>query len=263
MRTLAVVGRKGGSGKTTVAVNLAMAAHRRGKRVLIADSDPQRSALAAVRGRTQAGPQCVATTGAKLFALQVAAVRDGYDLMLVDTPACGEEDLGHALVLSEMSLLALRPTFLDLAAAVRTVDVANRLGRPAVAVVNQAPPARLGAESLVVKRALEALALMRLPVAPAIIRSRLDERLFRCLRRRCLRRHHGHAPEQVEPPPRQQLLPNRLAGLRRRRCLCARHLVWPRLARHFGLDCRRHDRAARARRFRRARAVDDQGARPA
>jgi chromosome partitioning protein len=173
MRTLAVVGRKGGSGKTTVAVNLAMAAHRRGKRVLIADSDPQRSALTAVRGRTQAGPQCVATTGAKLFALQVAAVRDGYDLMLVDTPACGEEDLGHALVLSEMSLLALRPTFLDLAAAVRTVDVANRLGRPAVAVVNQAPPTRLGAESLVVKRALEALAVMRLPVAPAIIRSRL------------------------------------------------------------------------------------------
>jgi cellulose biosynthesis protein BcsQ len=32
MRTLAVVGRKGGSGKTTVAVNLAMAAHRHGKR---------------------------------------------------------------------------------------------------------------------------------------------------------------------------------------------------------------------------------------
>jgi chromosome partitioning protein len=173
MRTLAVVGRKGGSGKTTVAVNLAVAAYRRGKRVLIADSDPQRSALTAVKGRTQAGPECVATTGAKLFALQVTALRDGYDLLLVDTPACGEEDLGHALVLSEMSLLALRPTFLDLAAAVRTVDVANRLGRPAIAVINQAPPARLGAESPVVKRALAALALMRLPVAPAIIRSRL------------------------------------------------------------------------------------------
>jgi chromosome partitioning protein len=173
MRTLAIIGRKGGSGKTTVAVNLAIAAHRRGKRVLIADSDPQRSALAAIKGRNQAGPACVATTGAKLFALQVAAVRDGYDLMLVDTPACGEEDLGHALVLSEMSLLALRPTFLDLAAAVRTVDVANRLGRPAVAVINQAPPTRLGAESLIVKRAREALALMRLPVAPAMIRSRL------------------------------------------------------------------------------------------
>ncbi|HXQ14689.1 MAG TPA: AAA family ATPase [Caulobacteraceae bacterium] len=173
MRTLAVVGRKGGSGKTTVAVNLALAAERRGTRALIADTDPQRSALAALKGRSEPGPQCVATTGAKLFALQVAAVRDGFDLMIIDTPACGEEDLGHALVLSEMSLLVLRPTFLDLAAAVRTVDVANRLGRPAVAVVNQAPPARRGAESPVVRRALEALALMRLPVAPAVLRSRL------------------------------------------------------------------------------------------
>jgi len=173
MRTLAVVGRKGGSGKTTVAVNLAVAAFRRGKRVLIADTDPQRSALEALRGRSEPGPECVATTGAKLFNLQVTAVRDRYDLLLIDTPACGEEDLGHALVLSEMSLLALRPTFLDLAAAVRTVNVANRLGRPVVAVINQAPPARLGAESVVVKRALESLALIRLPVAPPIIRSRL------------------------------------------------------------------------------------------
>ena len=173
MRTLAVIGRKGGSGKTTVAVNLALAAERCGKKVVIADTDPQRSALDALKGREEDGPQCVATTGAKLYHLQVATQRDGFDLMIIDTPACGEEDLAEALVLSEMSLLALRPTFLDLAAAVRTVDVVNRLGRPAVAVLNQAPPARLGVEPAVVKTALEALALMRLPAAPAILRSRL------------------------------------------------------------------------------------------
>ena len=36
MKTLAVISRKGGAGNTTVAVNFALSAHRRGDRVLAA-----------------------------------------------------------------------------------------------------------------------------------------------------------------------------------------------------------------------------------
>ena len=43
-RTLAVVSQKGGSGKTTAAVNLAAALGERGRRVLVVDLDPQASA---------------------------------------------------------------------------------------------------------------------------------------------------------------------------------------------------------------------------
>ena len=42
---LAVLNQKGGSGKTTVAVHLAMAWVRQGARVLLIDADPQGSAL--------------------------------------------------------------------------------------------------------------------------------------------------------------------------------------------------------------------------
>jgi chromosome partitioning protein len=44
VRTVAVINRKGGSGKTTTTVNLAAALGERGKRVLVIDLDPQASA---------------------------------------------------------------------------------------------------------------------------------------------------------------------------------------------------------------------------
>ncbi|MFI4936475.1 MAG: AAA family ATPase [Caulobacterales bacterium] len=172
MRTIAVIGRKGGSGKTTVALHLALAAHLRGMKTLVADTDPQRSAIDVLKIRSGGGPERIDTSGPKLFALQVTAVRSGVDAMIIDTPAGVEEDLAHAIVLADLSLLVLRPTFIDMAAALRTVDIVRRLRRPALIVVNQAPPSRVGAEAPIVRRTLRALAVMRLPVAPTILRSR-------------------------------------------------------------------------------------------
>lgn len=172
MRTIAVIARKGGSGKSTVAVHLALAAHRRGLRVMLADTDAQRSSSHVLKGRDGAGPDLAATSGAKLFALQLAAVRDGFDLLVIDTPAVMEEELSHAIVAADLCLLVIRPTFLDLAAAAQTSDIVRRLRKPLVTVVNQAASAREGTEPPLVKRALKVLEMLRLPVAPALLRSR-------------------------------------------------------------------------------------------
>jgi chromosome partitioning protein len=172
MRTMAVIARKGGSGKTTLAVHLAIACHLRGRRTLLADSDPQRSSSTVLKGRRGPGPDYCETSGPKLFALQVAALREGVEALMIDTPAGAEDDLAHAIVLADLSLLVIRPTFLDFAAAIRTADVLRRLRRPGLIVLNQAPVSRSGAEPPLVKKAHEALRLMRLPVAPTIVRAR-------------------------------------------------------------------------------------------
>ena len=43
MRTLAVLSRKGGTGKTTVALHMAVQAEMSGRRTLVADLDPHRN----------------------------------------------------------------------------------------------------------------------------------------------------------------------------------------------------------------------------
>lgn len=172
MRTLAVVARKGGAGKTTVAAQLALAAHLRGRKALLADADPQRSSFQAMSARAAPGPKVVETNGRALFALQMASLREGREAMVIDTAAGFEEAIAQAVAISDLVLLVVRPTFLDLAAALQSVDVVRKLRKPGLVVLNQAPPARDGIEPPAVKKALEALRVMRMPVIPAVLRSR-------------------------------------------------------------------------------------------
>ncbi|MFO1012705.1 MAG: AAA family ATPase [Caulobacteraceae bacterium] len=171
MRTIAVISRKGGSGKTTVATSLAIAGFLRGQKVCLADTDPQRSALEVLKMRDGEGPMISETSGPKLFPLQQTAAR-ACDLMVIDTPATVEDGLAHALNLADLCLLVVRPTFLDLAAAARTTEIVRRLGRKGLAVINQAPVARAGRESPAVVKAVEALRFLGLPLAPVILRHR-------------------------------------------------------------------------------------------
>ena len=173
MRTIAIIARKGGSGKSTLALHVALAAYRRGRTVLVADTDAQRSASQVLKGRSASGPGLVETAGPKLFALQIASAKAGVDLMVIDTPAVVEEEIAHAIVAADLCLMVIRPTFLDLAAAIQTADIVRRLRKPTFAVLNQAPSPRAGIETPSVRRSLEALQLMRIAVAPNILRTRI------------------------------------------------------------------------------------------
>jgi len=172
MRTIAVIGRKGGSGKTTVTINLGIAAHRRGLRTLLADCDPQRSMSDVLKSRRDGDPPVVETTRARLYALQAASQRDGVEMLFIDTPAGEENDLAHAIVLADLTLLVVRPTLLDFAALVRTLKVIRHLRKRAMVVLNQAPARRSGVEPPAVRKSLEVLEFLRLSVSPAILRSR-------------------------------------------------------------------------------------------
>ena len=172
MRTIAVIALKGGSGKTTIATHLALAAHLRGLDTLVVDVDPQRTAEYVLSARAAPGPTCLATTGAKLMSAKFAAVGLKKQLMIIDTPAGAPQDVGEALVLADYALLVVRPTLIDLSGLARSLVIARRLEKPSAVVLNQAPFAREGIEPPLVKRAMRGLDYMKAPLAPVIVRAR-------------------------------------------------------------------------------------------
>ena len=173
MKTLAVMSRKGGAGKTTVAVNLALAARALGVKAVLADADPLRSACEVLRDRDEAAGLLFETTAFKLFALKEACARSGADLLIIDTPAAPEADVAEAAKVADLCLAVSRPTYLDLAAAVRSVAIIKQLGRDGMIVLNQCAPPRHGIEPPAVVKAFEALRFAGLPVTPTALRSRL------------------------------------------------------------------------------------------
>lgn len=172
MKTIVVTSRKGGVGKTTLAVNLALAAFAGGAKVLVADIDPQRSATDALKARTRPGPALVETIAGKLFQLHMAASREGVDLLVIDTPSTPEAEVALAMNIADLCVLVSRPNFLDVASVVRSSEAVRRLGRTGVVVLNQAPPSRKGVEPPAVLRAIEALRFGGLPLATVGLRSR-------------------------------------------------------------------------------------------
>ena len=173
MKTLAVMSRKGGAGKTTVAVNLTLTARAAGVKAVLADADPLRSACEVLRDRDEAAGLFFETSASKLFTLTEACRRSGADLLIIDTPAAPEADVAEAVKVADLCLAVSRPTYLDLAAAVRSVAIIQRLGRDGMIVLNQCAVPRNGVEPPSVVKAFEALRFAGLPVTPVALRSRL------------------------------------------------------------------------------------------
>lgn len=87
-----VAGLKGGTGKTTTAVLLAATLHRQGHRVMVIDSDPQRSAThwraaSAIDGEATADLPLVAAVEAPAILPTVRDLSTTYGFIIIDTPA--------------------------------------------------------------------------------------------------------------------------------------------------------------------------------
>ena len=142
MTIIAVIQRKGGSGKTTIAGNLVGEFTAAGRRVRALDLDPQRS-LARWGGRGEGVlarltevVESAAGTDPVARAMEVIARAHGEaDLVIVDTPPSFDELSSAALLGADVVLIPCQPSPLDLEAAddmLEVVEDARRFrdGRP-------------------------------------------------------------------------------------------------------------------------------------
>src|SRR5215208_3254609 len=85
MKIIAILSQKGGAGKTTLAVHLAVAAAESGKTVAMIDLDPQASATSWKDLRKADTPAVVATPVSRLAQVLETAAQHGADIAIIDT----------------------------------------------------------------------------------------------------------------------------------------------------------------------------------
>jgi chromosome partitioning protein len=165
MKTVALLSQKGGSGKSTLAVHLAVIAQAAGRRTVIVDLDPQRSAAGWWETRTAETPEMVEATPGELRGVLDAARADGVALCVIDTRPSAGADAAAAAALADLVLIPTRPAIFDLKAIGATVDVVTATRIPAFIVLNGTPASRGVGEASTTADARRALTAYGIPVA--------------------------------------------------------------------------------------------------
>jgi chromosome partitioning protein len=167
--TIAVAQRKGGVGKTTLAVSVAAELRRRGRDVALIDSDPQASACHwALPGNLEFPVYDMALSGQTVPTWVRGVGQICADYVVIDT-APNDRALGASIALANLVLVPCTPSGLDVEATARTLEIidavrARRRGYPSMILV----PNRVDARTLEGRQLVEELSGFGEVVSPTI-----------------------------------------------------------------------------------------------
>lgn len=173
-RTVAIVSQKGGAGKTTLTVHLAVAAVRDGLMTAVLDVDPQHSAeewyrIREAHGLVKAdGNPAVIAVDARDVPARIAQCRaNGCGLVLIDTAPRLDAQATQVAAAADYVLMPVRPALFDLAAAHGTAAIVRASGARAAFVLSACPPRAPETNQM-----REALSELGFPLAPVEIAER-------------------------------------------------------------------------------------------
>jgi chromosome partitioning protein len=161
-KIIAVVNQKGGSGKTTLSMQLAGALARRGDRVLVVDADPQATATRWAASADDDKPFPASVVGLSAASAkvhrEVKKFIGDYKYIIIDCPPAADSPVPQsALLIADLALVPLIPSPLDMWAAVGIRQVIENVSDinetlQARLIVNQCQP-----NTNLAKEALEVL----------------------------------------------------------------------------------------------------------
>ena len=168
MKTLAIISRKGGTGKSTLAVHLAVAAAEAGRVTALIDLDPQGSSIRWSDARGEESPVVISAHSTRLKQVMHSAEQNGVDFAILDTSPYAESAALDAAKAANLALVPCRPAIFDLQAVELTVQIAN-MAQVETRVVFNAVPARGDR----VNQAREAIGIYNVACAPCVIGNRI------------------------------------------------------------------------------------------
>jgi len=185
MKTIAIISQKGGVGKTTLALHLAVAAERDDRPTAIIDLDPQASASTWKDLREDDSPVVQPAQANRLSVILSEAEKLGAKFVVIDTSPNSERDSLAAARAADLILIPCRPHLLDLKAIGSSIELARIAKKPFVVVVNAVPPrGALGSEAETAIQSYDA------PIAPVQLSMRAA--YYHCL-------VNGQVAQEYEP----------------------------------------------------------------
>jgi chromosome partitioning protein len=170
MHIVAFVTQKGGAGKSTLASNLAVAAHKAGERVFVCDLDPLQSLVKWSRARKALDIPAERMPAEKLERALAQLESEGVTLVVIDTPASDTPQADEAIRVADLCVIPARPNTLDIWASEATLAKVKGAGKSFAFLLNQCPPAQQNAR---VARGAQALEEMGALLAP-MVSTRVD-----------------------------------------------------------------------------------------
>jgi chromosome partitioning protein len=168
MKTIAIISQKGGAGKTTIALHLAVAAERRAVAVAVLDLDPQASAAEWKDSRPGDSPSVTSIQASRLRRALDVAASAGAGLVIIDSAPHSADAAVAAAEVADAILIPCRAGILDLRAIATTARIVRATGKPAYVVLKAAPVRA----PLMMADAAAAVAHHGLVVAPVILHQR-------------------------------------------------------------------------------------------
>ena len=168
MKIITLAAQKGGVGKTTTAVNIAVAAQALGIKTALFDLDPQESATAWSERRKDELPHVEPVTARRLPVFLSNAEAAGFELVIIDTPPSASAEAAEAAQAADLVIIPCRPSLIDLDAIRRTARLLQATGRKGFVLLNAAPPTA----TALIEDAQTLAGQAGLAVAPVVLRER-------------------------------------------------------------------------------------------
>ena len=138
MKTFAFFSHKGGTGKSTLAIHLAVQAYTEGLEVLLVDLDHHSATVAEWASiRTQNQPVVVTASPSDIPELKQQAMEEGFDLLMLDCSPYYNDDTMRISELADITIIPTAPRFAEISSLPKGID---KVQPPLMVVLNSCTP---------------------------------------------------------------------------------------------------------------------------